>query len=257
MLFRSERNYRLDPAELARRLSPATKLVVLASPQNPSGVAIAPAALREVLAAMAETCPAAFLIVDETYREAAYGEDPVAESAVSLSPRVISVASLSKCHGAPGLRLGWAVTRDPAVSQQLVLGKFNTVISCSPLDEALALRLLAGSAGLMSQRRRHLAEALSVTAHWVEANGELVDWVAPEAGAICCLRLKPRVFDEPAIGRFYAALAGEGLRVAKGSWFGEEDRIFRLGFGLLPIAELRAGLAGLGRALREAARRAA
>jgi DNA-binding transcriptional MocR family regulator len=143
------------------------------------------------------------------------------------------------------------------VSQQLVLGKFNTVISCSPLDEALALRLLASSAGLMSQRRRHLAEALSATAHWVEANGELVDWVAPEAGAICCLRLKPGVFDEPAIGRFYAALAGEGLRVAKGSWFGEEDRIFRLGFGLLPIAELRAGLAGLGRALREAARRAA
>src|SRR5205823_8155660 len=124
-------------------LSPRTKLVSLASPQNPSGVAILAQTLRRVLAIMQEACPEAYLLVDETYREAAYGDDETAASVVELGPRIVSVASLSKCHGAPGLRLGWAITRDKALREQLVLGKFNTVISCSPVDEALALRVLA------------------------------------------------------------------------------------------------------------------
>ena len=43
--------------------------------------------------------------------------------------KVISVASLSKCHGAPGLRIGWAITRDAELRRQLVVGKFNTIVS--------------------------------------------------------------------------------------------------------------------------------
>ena len=45
-------------------------------------------------------------------------------------------------------------------------------------------------------------------------------------------------FDEAAVARFYAALGRLDARVGNGSWFGEEPRVFRLGFGLLPIAEL-------------------
>jgi aspartate/methionine/tyrosine aminotransferase len=152
-----DRGYQFDLAELRAQLSPKTKLVSLASPQNPSGVAIPAKTLRDILAAMLERCPGAYLLLDETYREAAYGADPVATSGLALGPKVISVASLSKCHGAPGLRLGWAITRDPALRRQLVLGKFNTVISCSPVDEALALKLLERRDDIVAARRRQLA----------------------------------------------------------------------------------------------------
>src|SRR5690348_3660767 len=63
----------------------------LASPQNPSGVAIPPVTLREIVQLMQEVCPEAYLLVDETYREAAYTDDPIAESALALGPKVISV----------------------------------------------------------------------------------------------------------------------------------------------------------------------
>src|SRR5262249_1911768 len=129
--------YRLDLQQLRDRLSPRTRLVSLASPQNPSGVAIPAAVVRGAVALVGGHCPDAYLLVDETYREAAYGDDPVAESAIALSPRVVSVASLSKCHGAPGLRLGWAITRDAELRRKLLDAKFNTVVSCSPVDEAL------------------------------------------------------------------------------------------------------------------------
>jgi DNA-binding transcriptional MocR family regulator len=67
------------------------------------------------------------------------------------------------------------------------------------------------------------------------------------------VRLKPAVFDEFAVDRFYQTLAGKGTRVANGTWFGDEARVFRLGFGLLPMTELGDALASLAAALREAA----
>jgi len=250
-----DRGYRLDVDEFRSALSPRTKLVSLASPQNPSGVALAEPTIRNILAAMEEQCPNAHLLLDETYREAAYGTDPIASSGIALGPKVISVASLSKCHGAPGLRLGWAITRNKALRKQLVIGKFNTVISCSPVDEALALRVLAQRDSIINARRIHLAEGLSRVAEWVQRNSDLIEWVRPDAGALCCLRLTS-VFDGEAVGRFYQALARFGVRVGRGTWFGEEVRIFRLGFGFLAPSDLEIALEMVTRSLRHAAQQA-
>ncbi len=248
-----DRGYQLDAGDLWGQLSSATRLVSLASPQNPSGVAIPPDILIEVLAAMKERCPEAYLLIDETYREAIYGNNPVARSAAALSSKIISVTSFSKCHGAPGLRLGWAITRDQALREQLIIGKFNTVVSCSPVCEALALKVLEQSERIIGERRQLLAEGLARTAAWVQENKEFVGWVQPDAGAICCVRLHPSVFPEAAVSRFYGALASEGVRVANGNWFGDEARVFRLGFGLLSMSDLHTALNILARVLKQTA----
>ena len=249
--------YRLDFDALRARLSPRTKLVSLASPQNPSGVAIPEETLQAVLDLMAGVCPEAFLLVDETYRDAVYGDEQPASSAVALNPRVISCASLSKCHGAPGLRLGWAITRDPALREQLLRGKFVTVIACSRADEALALRVLQQREAISGERRVQLRDGLAQTAAWVDEQSAFVDWVRPDAGALCCVRLKPAVFDDAAVARFYDSLARHDVRVAPGSWFGEAERVFRLGFGFLPMDALAAGLTALTNSLQDALKEAA
>jgi len=248
--LRFDNGYQPDLAELRRLLTPRTRLVSLASPQNPSGVAIPLATLREIVAMLAEHAPEAYLLVDETYRDASYGDTPAATSALELGARVVSTASLSKCHGAPGLRIGWAITRDAALRQQLVTAKFNTTIACGNLDEALALKLLCRSGPLLAERSAHLARNLAITERWVANEAELVDWVRPDAGALCCVRLKPEVLDDAAVDRFHAALPSQGVRVGDGRWFGESARVFRLGFGLLPQAELGEALAGVSAALR-------
>jgi aspartate/methionine/tyrosine aminotransferase len=249
--------YRLDPAKLIAVLSPATRLVSLASPQNPSGVAIPHKCMTDVLVAMAARCPNAFLLIDETYRNAVYGDDAVAPSGALLGANIIVTGSLSKCHGAPGLRIGWAIVRDAALREQLVLGKFSTVISNSTVDETLALRVLQEAEPIIATRRKHLAEGLARTAAWAERNSALVEWVRPDAGALCCIRLRQSQFDDAAVARFYAALGRLDARVANGSWFGEEPRVFRLGFGLLPIDELETALDLLTAALQQATRLAA
>lgn len=245
-----DRGYQPDLAELRALLSPRTRLVSLASPQNPSGVALAPDLLRELLGLMESVCPDAHLLLDETYREASYGDAPPAPSGVALSPKVISVASLSKSHGAPGLRVGWAVTRDDALREQLVRGKFNTVISCSTLDEALGATVLEHQRRLAPGRRKHLAEGLRRVEAWVRANEAFVEWVRPDAGALCCVRLKRSAFDDDSVHGLQQALEREGVRVSPGTWFGDEPRVFRVGFGLLEIPALEAALSALTSAVR-------
>src|SRR5207253_1250427 len=144
--------------------------------------------------------------------------------------------------GAPGLRIGWAIVRNAALREQLVLGKFNTVIANSTIDEALGLRVLQQAERIVGTRRRGLAEGLSSTAAWVERNASLVEWIRPDAGALCCVRLRRDAFDDAGVARFHAALTRLGARVGDGSWFGEERRVFRLGFGFLPVADLQAAL---------------
>lgn len=245
--------YQPDVTQLGALLSERTRLVSLASPQNPSGVAIRERSLREILQLMEQRCPRAFLLVDETYRDAAYGDDEVRPSALHLHARVISTASLSKCHGAAGLRLGWAITREAQLREQLIRGKFNTVISCSVVDEALALKVLQQRDRILGYRRLHLAAGLRKTELWVQQNSAYIDWVKPDAGALCCVRLKKSRFDDEAVRHFHAALREAGVRVASGVWFGEEPRVFRLGFGLLTTDELDIALRILSGVLQRAA----
>jgi len=248
--LRFDEGYQPDLDALRALLTPRTRLVSLASPQNPSGVAWSADTLAAVVALVRERAPDAWLLVDETYREASYGEAAINRSAVHLGPRVVSVASLSKCHGAPGLRIGWAISRDAALREALVTAKFNTVISCSPLDEALALQLLRQP---LAERRAALSANLAVTADWASREAGRIEWIRPDAGALCCLRLRAGVFGDAAVERFHAALPRHGVRVGRGPWFGESDRVFRLGFGLQTAPGLREALQALSSALDDAA----
>ena len=252
-----DHGYRLDPATLAALLSPATRLVSLASPQNPSGVSLPHKVMTGVLSAMAARCPEAFLLVDETYRQAIYHSDKIAPSAALLGSQVIVTGSLSKCHGAPGLRIGWAIVRNAALREQMVVGKFNTVIANSTVDETLGLRVLRQAERILDARRTLLGAGLARTAAWIERNTALVEWVRPDAGALCCVRLRADAFDDAAVANFYAALVRLDARIGKGEWFGEEPRVFRLGFGFLAAPDLEAALEVLTTALQQALRRAA
>jgi len=95
----------VSASALARLLSPATRLVSLASPQNPSDVAIPRTVLAEVLSVIQARCPDALLLLDETYRCAVYGDDVLVPSAATMSPNVAVTGSLS----VPGVRIGWAI----------------------------------------------------------------------------------------------------------------------------------------------------
>ncbi len=238
--------WRLDVERIAAALRPETRLVSITLPHNPTGTTVSAEELQAFVA-LVEAHPQARLLVDETYREMAYAEPlPIA---ASLSPRVISVSSLSKTYGLPGLRTGWIVNTDPALSTTFLAAKEQILLAGSIIDEELSARVLEARERILPPIRAKIAAHRDIVAAWIGAQGTF-EYVAPEAGVVCFPRVRDGVpLDED---RFYDVLLGElGTYVGPGHWFGQPRRSFRLGFGWPTEDELRAGLD----ALVEAARR--
>jgi aspartate/methionine/tyrosine aminotransferase len=249
-----DQGFKLTAGALAPLLNERTKLVSIASPQNPSGVGTSLTEIKAVLDLMRRKAPEAYLFVDETYRDATYGDGAAPQSAATLDEAIVTGGSVSKAHGAPGLRVGWLTIREPKLRERLATAKMNLVISGSPLDETLAAAILENREKILSVRRNLLLNGLSQVASWIERQNGLIEWVKPDGGALCCLRLNPNVFDEARVEAFWSALPQAGLQIGDGAWFGESSAVLRLGFGYLPIDVLPAALAALSKAVEAAAR---
>lgn len=253
LALRFDDGYAVDAERLGGMLGERTKLVLLISPHNPSGVGIDADVMASVLDRMRARAPQAYLLVDETFRQAAYGGESPRPSAAALSERVLTVSSLSKAHGAPGLRLGWITCSDPELLAHLKIAKGKTAISSSVLDERLGVHILAHADRILSDRNARLGSALDLVDAWMTTNAQCLEWVRPHAGGLCCVRLRPSVFDDARVEAFYALAARRRINLAAGNLFFDERRVFRLGFGALPIATLEAALEALAGVCREAA----
>jgi hypothetical protein len=146
-----------------------TRLVSLTTPHNPTGTTLSPETLREVIALVERA--GARLLLDETYREMTYGEPlPVA---AGLSPSVISVSSLSKTYGLPGIRIGWLVTRDRALRDRFLAAKEQILISGSLVDESIALHALRRRPLVLPAIRARIDEAFTLTDRWLDGPPQL------------------------------------------------------------------------------------
>lgn len=243
-----DEGYRLPLERMADALSPSTRLVSLASPQNPSGVRFAEHEIKALFDLVAERAPQAKVLIDETYRASTYADNPVPSSAAALGSQVVTCSSLSKAHGAAGLRLGWLTTTDAELFEQLRQAKFHTTIAVSTVDEILAAQVLQQQDRILAPRALRLSQALNELERWAQI--QPVELLRPDGGALCCLRLDAERFaDDEAVAVFYRRLVRHEVRVAAGSWFGEHDRVFRLGFGHLAPADFTAALDRLAAAL--------
>ncbi len=135
-----------DIDALIAAITPRTKLVFLANPNNPTGRHVEPAAFERLLEALPER---ALLVVDEAYHEyavasgAAYPQSMTYRS--EARPALLTLRTFSKIHGLAGLRIGYGVG-DARVVEYLnrVRRPFNT----SLVAQAAALAALDDDAHL-------------------------------------------------------------------------------------------------------------
>lgn len=241
-----EDGWAVDPARIAALMTPRTRLVSLTTPHNPTGTTMDEASLREVIALVERA--GARLLVDETYREMTFDEPlPVA---ASLSPSVISVSSLSKTYGLPGIRIGWLVTRDRGLRNRLLAAKEQILISGSLVDETIALGALRRRPEWLPVIRERIDAAFTLTAEWLDGH-ERLEWIPPRGGVVGFPRVRPGVGID--IDAFYRILFEEhGTVVGPGHWFEQPRAHFRLGYGWPTLDELREGLKAIDAALEAA-----
>jgi len=239
--------WRLDVEALAKLVRPSeTRLISVTCPHNPTGTMLDLGALH-ALVDIAEHADAV-LLVDETYRDLTHGTpNPMA---ATLSPRVISVASMSKAYGLPGLRVGWAVCRDRERAEVLLAAKEQMFICGATLDEAIAAAVLGARERILPPILDDVRARLAIVRAWIDGQ-DTFEWVEPAGGVVGFVRFAPAVGVDT--DRFYSRLLSEyGTYVGPGHWFEVDDRHFRLGYGWPTLPELRAGLAALTAAAADA-----
>ena len=109
--LRESRNFSLDPQELADKITPKTKLLILNSPQNPTG-GIIPKKDMEAIAEILRKHPQIWIFADEIYGRLIYeGEFVSIASLPGMQERTIISDGCSKTWAMTGWRLGFAANK--------------------------------------------------------------------------------------------------------------------------------------------------
>ena len=200
--------YDLDA--LGRRLTPGTRLLYVNQPHNPTGTLMDGATFDRLVGMVQER--GIRLFSDEVYRGLEYAPGDRLPAACDRDRRAVSMGSVSKSYGLPGLRIGWIACHDEALRRRVIdLKHYTTICASAPSEELAALAL------------RHGPELLDRNRELVRANLDLLDgflarqaatfaWVRPLAGPIGF----PRVSGAGDVDALCARLAAAGVLLLPG-----------------------------------------
>ncbi|HTV58083.1 MAG TPA: aminotransferase class I/II-fold pyridoxal phosphate-dependent enzyme [Verrucomicrobiae bacterium] len=133
--------WEFDPQELAAAFGPATKAIILNTPNNPTGKVFT----RSELETIRDLCERwnSYAITDEIYEHMVYdGSEHVSMAAIEgMRDRTITINALSKTYSVTGWRVGWAIASPEVTSAIRKVHDFMTVGAAAPLQEAGAQAL--------------------------------------------------------------------------------------------------------------------
>ncbi len=217
----------LDVPRLVGALTPATRLVVVNAPHNPTGMLPSHAEWSELTAALEER--GIHLLADEVYRYLETAEADRLPAGADTFARGVSLGVMSKSFAMAGLRIGWLATRDRDLLARCAGFKDYTTICSSAPSEILALIGLRARDRILARSRGIVAANLERLDGFFEDWADRFEWVRPRGGSIGFPRLTVpgvRIDDWAA-----ALVEAEGVLLLPGSAFGHPGNHFRLGFG--------------------------
>nr|WP_206686931.1 MULTISPECIES: histidinol-phosphate transaminase [Microbacterium] len=209
-----------DIAAMASALTDRTRMVLVCSPNNPTGPIVTQAEFDTLLAAV----PADVLVVlDEAYAEFITATDAVDGKKVLASghPNVVVLRTFSKAYGLAGLRVGYAVGHPRILDAARSTG---IPLSVTAAAEDAALASLDAEPELL-ERVRVIAERRDLLVARLRETG----WDVPDAqGNFVWLPAGDRALEVAeafaAAGLIVRAFAGDGVRIT----VGEEESIDRV-----------------------------
>jgi histidinol-phosphate aminotransferase len=213
---------RHDLDAMAAAITDRTRVVLVCTPNNPTGPAVTQA---ELDAFLAKVPPRVLVVVDEAYVEFVRMSDPVDGLATYRGhANVVLTRTFSKAYGLAGFRVGYAVAPAPIAA---ALRAVSLPFGVSSVAQAAAIASLAAEVELLERVEQLVAERTRVV-EGLRAAG----WDVPEAqGNFVWFELGDRTADFAAaadeLGIVVRPFAGEGARVS----IGEEeanDRLLKL-----------------------------
>ena len=217
----------IDIDRLRAQVTPATRLIVVNTPHNPTGMLADRATYDALVAIAAES--GAHLLVDEVYRGLEFDESERLPAGADVLDRGISLGVMSKAYAMAGLRIGWLATHDRELLGRLAAFKDYTTICSSAPSEILSIIALRAGPQVLARSRGIIAANLELLDAFLDDWADRFTWVRPRAGSIGFARLTVpgvRIDDWAA-----ELVRAEGVLLIPGSQFEYPGNHFRLGFG--------------------------
>ena len=229
------RRWRPDLDALAALVSDKTRLIVICTPNNPTGATLTAGELDEIGRIAARH--GSWVLSDEVYRGAEL-TDTESPSMWGRHERVIITSGLSKAYGLPGLRIGWIVAPPEFVASTWSYHDYTT-IAPGALSDRLARVALSPPrrATLLARTRRIVRDNLPLIEGWLHQHDPMFSWMPPDAGAIVYVRYNYPINSTQLATRLRDE---KSVLIVPGDHFGMDGHL-RLGFGERP-EYLRQGL---------------
>lgn len=231
-----ENDFCYDLNALQALITPKTRLIVVNTPHNPTGAMLSEHELRQVYA-LAESV-GAMVLCDEAYRWLAIpGGENFAPPICTLGKHGISVGTISKPFGLPGLRLGWMVAPKDIIAKCWAMRDY---VSLSPgkLNDAIAILAFKHREKIIERNTAIIRANLNAANAWVAQQADILAWKPPRGGLLALLKYQ---LDMPSLELADKLATEYSVMLAPGSSFGYENYL-RIGVGQNP-AVFQAGLA--------------
>lgn len=165
--LREENGFQLDPDDIRKAITPRTKMLVVNTPHNPTGVVFT----RETLAAVADIAAEndLFVLSDEIYEKIIYDDAEHISMATfpQIADKTLTVNGFSKSYAMTGWRLGYVVAKPELIGVLVRVHQYTTVCATSFAQAGANAALrgpqesIAGMVGAFDERRRVLVEAFA------------------------------------------------------------------------------------------------
>lgn len=220
----SDGNY-YDLAALRAMVRPDTKMIVINTPHNPTGAMLSDDELEEIVEiAGANDC---WVLSDEAYRWIEHpGGDKIPAPMRGRYDKGISVGTVSKPFGVPGLRIGWFAAPEEIV--QAAWG-IRDYVSLSPakISDLITTVIIRYREAIFARNASIIEANLETATTWFRDNADLASWTPPRAGLLAMMHYRADIDSTTLADR----LAGEaGVMLAPGDAFGMPGTL-RIGIG--------------------------
>lgn len=219
-------SFRFDAERVAASITPRTRLLILNTPANPTGVVMT----EEDVRAAAELARRHNLTVvaDEIYDPFYYGPRPT--SLAKLWDKTVLLRGFSKSHAMTGWRLGYAAGPQPLISAMAKLQQYTFVCAPSPFQMAAAVATGLDMTSYVADYRAKRDLAYELLSRRFEV-------VRPEGAFYIFPKITPRWKTATELA---TAAVQRNVLVIPGGVFSSQDTHFRISYAV-PDEKLRAG----------------
>ncbi|MFQ5652103.1 MAG: aminotransferase class I/II-fold pyridoxal phosphate-dependent enzyme [bacterium] len=223
--LKEELNWQPDLAELEAIVTPATKVIAVCNPNNPTGSVLSESAMAAIIRLAAKT--GAWVYADEIYRGAELNgrETP---TFLGRYEKVMVCGGLSKAYALPGLRIGWLVGPQQQIAEGWARRDYTSIATAILSNHIATLALQPKvRAKILQRNRKILSENLKILSDWVGKHRTLFHFIPPQAGGMAFLKYDLNLDSTELSTRLRME---KSTLIVAGDCFGMDHRV-RIGIG--------------------------